>query len=191
MKILFPLLAALCLMATKSNAATPLAAEEFKTTLTRNIATKYLAYLPPDYAAIPAKSWPLLIFLHGAGERGDDLALLTTHGPPKLVQQGTNFPFIIIAPQCPKGQHWDNEVLLALLDRVVKQYRVDETRIYLTGISMGGFGTWSFGAAHPELAPLELPANICGERAGAPTCTLWPQDCGGNGMFIAGWRRAA
>ena len=49
----------------------------------------------------------------------------------------------------------------------------------------------AFGAAHPELAPLELPANICGERAGAPTCTLWPQDCGGNGMFIAGWRRAA
>lgn len=166
MKTLLTLLAVLCVMATTScktaapRAASPLSAEKFNCTLTRNVQTKYLLYLPPDCAAVPGQRWPLLLFLHGAGERGDDLALVARHGPLKLVRQGTNFPFIIIAPQCPKGQHWDNDVLTALLDRVVKQYAVDESRIYLTGLSMGGFGTWSLGAAHPERFAALAP--VCG-----------------------------
>ena len=165
MRVFLLLLAGLFVMATTScktaapRAASPLSPEKFNCTLTRNVQTKYLVYLPKDYAAA-VKRWPLMLFLHGAGERGDDLALVAKHGPLKFVRQGTNFPFIIVAPQCPKGQHWDNEVLIALLDRVVKQYAVDESRVYLTGLSMGGFGTWSLGAAHPERFAAIAP--ICG-----------------------------
>lgn len=157
---LFYTLTTLPAKAAETTPAAPLAADQFDYTITRTIPTKYLLYLPKDFAAASGKRWPLMLFLHGAGERGDDLALVAKHGPLKFAQQGTNFPFIIVAPQCPKGQHWDNDVLMALLDRVLKQHPVDESRIYLTGLSMGGFGTWSLGAAHPEKFAAIAP--VCG-----------------------------
>jgi predicted peptidase len=82
------------------------------------------------------------------------------HGPPKLVKQGKEFPFIIIAPQCPEGDRWHEDALLELLDRVTHEYAVDTNRVYLTGLSMGGFGTWKLGIAHPEKFAAIVP--ICG-----------------------------
>ena len=82
------------------------------------------------------------------------------HGPPKLARQGKDFPFIIVSPQCPANQLWDNDVLLALLDVVEEKYRVDASRVYLTGLSMGGYGTWSLGLTHPEKFAAIAP--ICG-----------------------------
>lgn len=120
---------------------------------------EYLVYLPPDYATSD-KKWPLMLFLHGSGERGTNVNLVTVHGPLKLAKAGTNFPFIIVAPQCPPGEHWQNDALLQLLDKVTHQYRVDEKRVYLTGLSMGGFGTWSLGISHPERFAAIMP--ICG-----------------------------
>jgi predicted esterase len=117
-------------------------------------------FLPKDYDQDPAKRWPLLLFLHGAGERGSDLTKLEKHGPPKLALAGTNFPFIVVAPQCPVDAWWFSGALADLLDATQAKYRVDEDRVYCTGLSMGGFGTWSLAAAYPDrLAAL---APICG-----------------------------
>ena len=128
--------------------------------ISRMVTIEYLLYLPADYDKSDAK-WPLILFLHGAGERGDDLRQVEVHGPPKIVKQ-KDMPFIIVSPQCPKGSWWpkQNEVLINLLDDIVSRYNVDESRIYLTGLSMGGYGSWSLGCDHPERFAAIAP--ICG-----------------------------
>lgn len=118
----------------------------------------YLIYLPKNYERKP--SWPLMLFLHGAGERGDDLELVKKHGPPKLIAAGKEFPFIVISPQCPKGKWWEPIELVALLDEISSKYKVDPDRIYVTGLSMGGFGSWRLAAYAPER--LAAIAPICG-----------------------------
>ncbi len=120
----------------------------------------YLLYLPKDYDA--KDKWPLLVFLHGAGERGDDLELVKKHGPPKLVEDGKDLPFIVVSPQCPSGEWWSSKPLelTALIDEIVATQKVDESRIYLTGLSMGGFGTWMLAAYTPERFAAIVP--ICG-----------------------------
>ena len=122
--------------------------------------TKYLLYLPDGYGADTAVKWPLVIFLHGSGESGDDLAKVKVHGPPKLVERGKKFPFILVSPQAPPRTGWSVEVLKRMLDNLKRKYRVDTDRIYLTGLSMGGFGTWNFASKYPdEFADI---APICG-----------------------------
>jgi predicted peptidase len=135
-------------------------AQKFSVTQTRTLAADYLLFLPDGYGADPAKKWPLILFLHGAGERGTDIWMVAKHGPPKIDTTATNFPFIVVSPLCPKGQKWSDDVLLALLDRIESEYPVDTKRVYLTGLSMGGFGTWSLGLSHPEKFAAIAP--ICG-----------------------------
>jgi predicted peptidase len=120
----------------------------------------YLLYLPPGYATGSEKRWPLILFLHGAGERGTNIWLVAKHGPPAVVRQDSSLPFIIISPQCPEGRIWSDDLLLALLDDVEKKYAVDTHRVYLTGLSMGGFGTWSLGLSNPGRFAAIAP--ICG-----------------------------
>jgi predicted peptidase len=117
-----------------------------------------LLYLPKGYAE--KDSWPLLLFLHGAGERGNDLELVKVHGPPKLISQGKDFPFIVVSPQCPEDRWWQAMELSALLDEIIEKHKVDQDRIYVTGLSMGGFGTWSLAAYTPHRFAALLP--ICG-----------------------------
>jgi predicted peptidase len=102
----------------------------------------------------------LLLFLHGAGERGSDLKLVEKHGPPKLIAAGKDFPFIVVAPQCPEGAWWEPLELRTLLDNVAHTHKVDPDRIYVTGISMGGFGTWALAGYAPDR--LAAIAPICG-----------------------------
>ena len=123
-----------------------------------NVALDYLLYLPPEYSE--QESWPLVLFLHGAGERGDDLELVKVHGPPKLIAEGRDFPFIVVSPQCPEGFWWEPIELVALLDEIEASYKVDPDRIYVTGLSMGGFGSWRLAAYAPER--LAAIAPICG-----------------------------
>jgi predicted peptidase len=120
----------------------------------------YLLYLPRDYERKDA--WPLLLFLHGAGERGSNIEKVKEHGPPKLVERGTEFPFIIVSPQCPEGEAWNWKLksLSVLLDEVTTHYKVDPDRIYVTGLSMGGFGTWALAAYTPNRFAAIIP--ICG-----------------------------
>lgn len=123
----------------------------------------YLLHLPEEYGQT-SKKWPLMLFLHGAGERGSDLDKVKVHGPPKLVAQGKTLPFIIASPQCPTGRSWSDpaqvQVLIALLDDLVEKYQVDESRVYLTGLSMGGYGTWALASSRPERFAAIVP--ICG-----------------------------
>ena len=126
----------------------------------------YLLYLPKDGGRAGAKR-PLVLFLHGAGERGDNLDLVKKHGPPKLVEAGKDFPFILVSPQCPKESVWTNEtdILAALLDEIAAKHPVDADRVYLTGLSMGGMGTWALASAQPKRFAAIAP--ICG--GGDPT----------------------
>lgn len=134
--------------------------KSFETEIKRTVEARYLLFLPGGYADDDSKQWPLILFLHGAGERGTNLLQVTRHGPPRIVENNPDFPFIVVSPQCPPGQRWDTDVLVALLDEVERLYRVDQRRIYLTGLSMGGFGTWNLGLTHPERFAAIAP--ICG-----------------------------
>ena len=126
----------------------------------REITARFLLYLPEGYQDKREAKWPLVLFLHGAGERGDNLNKVKAHGPPKLVEKGQKFPFIIVSPQCPKDQRWDDVMLTVLLDHVCEEYRVDISRLYLTGLSMGGYGSWSFGVVLCDRFAAIAP--ICG-----------------------------
>jgi predicted peptidase len=121
---------------------------------------RYLLYLPKDYDQKDA--WPLVIFLHGAGERGDDLQKVKVHGPPKLIEAGQDFPAIVVSPQCAQGRWWTTQMLelSALIDDIEANYKVDKRRVYLTGLSMGGYGTWSLAAYSPQRFAALVP--VCG-----------------------------
>ncbi|NNJ86734.1 MAG: prolyl oligopeptidase family serine peptidase [Akkermansiaceae bacterium] len=107
---------------------------------------------------------PLIIFLHGMGERGENIKAVMKHGPPKIAEQQKDFPFIVVSPQCLKDKNgkgwWHSADLNELLEYVKKTYHVDESRIYLTGLSMGGFGTWKWAAENPDEFAAIVP--ICG-----------------------------
>ena len=135
---------------------------EFEAQIVKTVRLNYLLFLPDGYDENAEKKWPFILFLHGAGERGDDLERVKFHGPPKLIEQGKELPFIIASPQCPESSWWttENEALNALLDELVTKYSIDEDRIYLTGLSMGGFGTWSLAVTYPERFAAIAP--ICG-----------------------------
>jgi predicted peptidase len=147
--------------------------QSFSGTVTKSVTYRYLLSLPAGYDASRDPPWPLLLFLHGSGERGEKLADLTKHGPPKLVRDGARLTeheraagkilaekFIVVSPQCPDDEVWDEDGLLALLDDVMPKLRVDRTRVYLTGISMGGYGAWALFTRAPERFAAVVP--ICG-----------------------------
>lgn len=133
--------------------------------------TDFLLYLPPGYdPAGPPQ--PLLLFLHGRSERGEDPALVQRHGPPRMIAETCGpFPFIMVAPQCPAEEVWYSadqiENLIALLDYITRNYNVDPDRVYGTGISMGGAGIWSLAMADPGRFAAILPISGFGipERA--------------------------
>ncbi len=148
-------------MKTKTQAQhAPLAVAKLEWQVKRQGELRYLAYLPKDYPGPKSQRWPLMLFLHGMGERGTDVQRAGLHGPLKQVKSGQDFPFLIIAPQCPEDQIWEPAALLQLLDQLEQKYQVDPKRIYLTGLSMGGYGTWQLGLAHPERFAALVP--ICG-----------------------------
>ena len=128
--------------------------------IVKNIAFHYWLHLP--IAAQLGTPCPLILFLHGAGERGDNLEQVKVHGIPKVVEQQPDFPFITIAPQCPLDSSWPFELdaLQALLGDALANLPVDPARCYLTGLSMGGYGTWALAAQCPERWAAIAP--ICG-----------------------------
>lgn len=139
--------------------------KEVKITLSAN----YLLYLPKDYNESD-KDFPLILFLHGMGERGTDIEKVKTHGIPKLISEGKEFPFIVVSPQCPDEYFWNDDVLIALLDEIEQNYRVDKNRIYVTGLSMGGHGTWTLALAQPNRFAAIAP--VCGWGHPVEFCKL-------------------
>lgn len=121
---------------------------------------RYLLSKPEGYEADKNKKWPLVIFLHGSGERGTDLELLKKHGPPKLIAAGQKFPAVIASLQCEPKQIWSPQGVKAVTDHLIKTERIDTSRVYLTGLSMGGFGTWETAMEYPDTYAAIAP--ICG-----------------------------
>lgn len=156
-----PLPALLALILTAATAASAAQQElRFEGVISRPVKLDYLLHLPAGYDAGGTRHWPLMLFLHGAGERGTNLARVKVHGPPKIAETNAAFPFILVSPQCPPGERWDPQALLALLDAVKSRHLVDPERVYVTGLSMGGYGTWALAAAAPERFAAVAP--ICG-----------------------------
>lgn len=124
----------------------------FAKEISKKVRLDYLVYLPPEYAQ-SEKSWPLLLWLHGDGGQPDKggLAEIRSYGPPDLAEKGRSFPFILIAPQLWGDVHWDPDTLSALLQEIMRTYRVDQDRVYLMGYSRGGFGAWEFGCSYSEI----------------------------------------
>jgi predicted peptidase len=181
---LLPLLLAIsgCTNLKNSTAMKPgQTAQKFSLERKQVLAADYLLFLPNGYDVKATNRWPLILFLHGAGERGTNLWLVAKHGPPKIDTTETNFPFIVVSPQCPEGKIWSNDLLLALLDEIETKYPVDMHRVYLTGLSMGGFGTWSLGLSHPEkfaaIAPIcgggEIITPLLADKAKLVSLPVW------------------
>lgn len=127
-------------------------------------AVGYLIYLPEDYQQEGDKTWPLMLFLHGRGESNGPLSLVEKWGPPRMAARGDTLPYILVSPQCPRDESWSQEgqqaAVVALLDHVTKGLKVDTDKVYLTGLSMGGYGSWRLAADHPERFAAVAP--ICG-----------------------------
>lgn len=127
---------------------------------------EYLEQLPKAYWDYPDRKWPLILFLHGAGEVGGTLEdlrkMAKTHSIPKVAAEKADFPFVAISPLCPKDREWTDlhPSLINLLDKLKKKYRIDPERVYLTGLSMGGGGTWSLAMEYPERFAAIAP--VCG-----------------------------
>lgn len=121
--------------------------------IVKRIRMGYLLYLPDGYGKDADKRWPLVLFLHGAGQRGTDPDAIKIWGLPHRIEAGEQFPFIAVSPQCPEASSWDRqlEALDALMEHMKMNYSIDEDRIYMTGLSMGGYGTWDYAMVHPEL----------------------------------------
>ena len=122
----------------------------------------YVLSLPRGSGTSADEKWPLILYLHGANDRGNDLELVKARGIPKIVERQPAFPFIVVSPQCPdETTWWDHHLTVkSLLDDMVANYAVDVGRIYLTGFSMGGYGTWGLATRYPELFAAIAP--ICG-----------------------------
>ncbi|NLJ73831.1 MAG: prolyl oligopeptidase family serine peptidase [Firmicutes bacterium] len=131
-------------------------------TIEKTLRLNYLVYTPSQVGEQTGKKWPLVIFLHGAGERGTDLNLVKKHGLTMMAEQGEKFPFILAAPQCPVESFWDRQLdaLDGFLSELLRTYPIDTERIYLTGLSMGGFGTWHWAERRPNAFAAIAP--ICG-----------------------------
>ena len=157
----------------------PSTQQPFSTTLQvgpAEIEVRGLLYLPQDYGRDAQRHWPLIVFLHGSGERGDDVQRLASIGLPQILQERSDLPFVVVSPQLPLGETWNDKGALinALIDWIEAEYTIDPQRVYLTGFSMGGYGTWALGLSSPDrfaaLVPVAggwlpdsatVPSNIC------------------------------
>lgn len=138
-----------------------LTSANFAGTLTKHVQLPYWVAMPDARVSAP---WPLLLFLHGSGERGTDLTRLTERGIPKELAAGRHLPFLVVAPQCPLDTIWSVhlDALMALIEHLQMHYPIDPTRIYVTGMSMGGTGTWHLAITYPHSFAAIAP--ICGDN---------------------------
>lgn len=126
---------------------------------------RYLIHHPPGLGP-----FPLVLYLHGAGERGSALELVKRHGIPREIEAGRDLGCIAVSPQCPNGWYWTQltDVLQAFVDELLVSQPVDDRRVYLTGMSMGGYGAWRLAAEAPERFAAVVPICGGGDPAWAP-----------------------
>lgn len=145
----------ICLLVFSAAVAQTETSGNFKTQVSTSHDLGYALHIPEKSKAPK----PLIVFLHGSGERGTDIELVKVHGPFKYLKSN-KLDAYILAPQCRTNEYWESESLYKLIQKIVKENNVDTTRIYLTGLSMGGWGAWNLAFAHPELFACLVP--ICG-----------------------------
>ena len=131
-----------------------------QTDVTGKIKTEIVTTHELNYALHVPKSSkekkPLIIFLHGSGEKGTDIEKVKVHGPFKYLKSNSLDAYVL-APQCPDNEYWDSEVLYQLILKIQKENNIDSNRVYLTGLSMGGWGAWNLAFAHPEMFAALVP----------------------------------
>lgn len=124
-----------------------------RTTTVDGALYRYQVYVPADYSR-STRQWPVILFLHGGGERGSDGLLQTAVGLPSAIRSApAHYPAIVIMPQVPPDSVWlgtPARAAMAALDETLSEFRADAERVYLTGLSMGGNGTWNLAYNHPE-----------------------------------------
>ena len=173
-RLAFALATCVCLpLLAADNAPTPGKQEQQQFEKQITIKLDYLLYLPDGYDKDQDKKWPLIVFLHGSGESADargvngNVNAVTKHGPPEFLAKGTDLPvknFIVVSPQCPSQRvGWQPETLNPFLDEIEAKYRVDKDHIYLTGLSMGGYGTWAWASRFPQRFAAIAPMSGGGE----------------------------
>jgi predicted peptidase len=161
--LLIPTLGGLHAVAAEDSARAPETGFLDRTLVLHGASHKYQVFVPADWS--PARPGPVILFLHGIGERGSDGRLQTQAGLPKAVRaEPSRFPAVIVMPQCPDQRWWTDpemeELALAALDAAAGEFDADPKRVYLTGLSMGGFGTWDLAARHPGRFAAVVP--VCG-----------------------------
>lgn len=129
----------------------------------------YVLQIPASYNEKTTK-WPVIIYLHGVGERGTDLNQVKRSGLAARAAREANFPYIVISPQCKPNQTWDVAALNILYADILKQYNIDPSRVYLTGLSMGGYGAWDWAMKFPEKFAAAVP--ISGAGTASRACVL-------------------
>ena len=124
----------------------------------------YHIYLPENYSKDGDKV-PFMLFLHGRGESYGPLSIVAKWGPPRRLAAGEQMKYLVVSPQCPGDSSWTRDEqqqrILELVNHIKKNYNVDTDRMYLTGLSMGGYGSWKFAASHPQMFAAAAP--ICGK----------------------------
>lgn len=123
-----------------------------KTKIVNNKELNYALHIPAN----TKEKKPLILFLHGSGEKGNDIEKVKVHGPFKYLKTNSLDAYVL-APQCPENEYWDSEVLYNLILKMQKEYNIDANRIYLTGLSMGAWGAWNLVYAHPEMFAALVP----------------------------------
>jgi predicted peptidase len=132
----------------------------------------YLLYLPPEYTA--AERWPLVVYLHGSGQRGENLDEVRDAGLPERIEEGARPKFILVSPQCPTDARWEPKSIVTLIEHVCKTLPVDRDRVYLTGFSMGGFGTWQTACYDPARFAAIVPVAGGGDVSQAKRLARLP-----------------
>lgn len=130
---------------------------------------RYFLYLPVSNEESAEQEWPLLLYLHGSSLRGNDLERIKRYGPPSFVEKRKDFPFLTVSPQLPRGG-WPPDGLNSLLDELLATYTIDPDRVYLSGVSLGAMGAWTFAAAAPERIAALVP--ICAHGPGSAADVL-------------------
>lgn len=129
---------------------------------------RYQVYVPAEWST--KQKWPVVLSLHGAGERGNDGLFSTENGIGRAIRRNAKaFPFVVVFPQCPDSAYWVDkpmqEMAMAALESTIKEFNGDRQRLYATGLSMGGYGTWEMAMRYPRYFAAIAP--VCGALRGS------------------------
>ena len=127
----------------------------------KKVRYNYLTFLPENYDSLSSELLPVIFYLHGRSVSGTDINRIKRYGLPYFLDQGKKLDFIVVAPQCPWGKNWASENWFdTIYAEISEQHRIDPSRVYLTGMSLGGFGTWELANRYPHIFAAIAP--LCG-----------------------------